>query len=315
MNTFDKYIQELLNTYTETPSADCWNQISDQLNTLQMSDSGANCSSSASSGGKGAHFSQFMGSITAKAVLAVVASAAIGGVIFWTTSDSPQNELQTDNEISIISEEIQNEYILVNEEDIQQEKELATLCQKNENTDLENQSLSFGGNKDTIHPEEITNVTVLTIQNAVSTPHTPTQSSKTETTSETETISKIENKVQTASKEPNKRFFANKTELVDDATEKEQPQNVIEIPKFIIPNIFSPNGDGINDYFVIEGIEQFSETYLYVSNRFSVIVYEKSNYRNNWGAENLSDGVYFYVFTFVYQGSQSMRQGSVTVKR
>jgi gliding motility-associated-like protein len=62
-----------------------------------------------------------------------------------------------------------------------------------------------------------------------------------------------------------------------------------------IPNIFSPNGDGINEAFYIDGIEQFPNSKLMVWDRWGKLVYESSNYNNSWTAKDESDGVYYYV--------------------
>lgn len=61
---------------------------------------------------------------------------------------------------------------------------------------------------------------------------------------------------------------------------------------FSVPNIMTPNGDGINDYFVITGLQK--GTKLTVFNRWGAIVYSSNNYDNDWTASNLTDGVYFY---------------------
>lgn len=65
-------------------------------------------------------------------------------------------------------------------------------------------------------------------------------------------------------------------------------------------NRFSPNGDGINDLFVILGIENVEKNRATVYNRWGNIVFKKENYRNQrgwdgtWGGEELPDGTYFY---------------------
>lgn len=66
-----------------------------------------------------------------------------------------------------------------------------------------------------------------------------------------------------------------------------------------IPNIFSPNNDGINDSFAIEGLERFSDVRFVVYNRWGTLVFESENYRNNWrpSPDELSDGTYFFVLT------------------
>lgn len=71
-----------------------------------------------------------------------------------------------------------------------------------------------------------------------------------------------------------------------------------------IPNIFTPNGDGINDYFEIgyddgHPINNLNEYFLshklVIFNRWGRIVYESTNYQNDWDGGKLPDGTYFYV--------------------
>lgn len=65
--------------------------------------------------------------------------------------------------------------------------------------------------------------------------------------------------------------------------------------EFFIPTLFTPNGDGLNDTFRITGL---GENYdLEVYNRWGDRVYLKSNYKNEWDGEGLSDGVYYFMIT------------------
>ncbi|MCM4168637.1 hypothetical protein KCTC52924_02217 [Arenibacter antarcticus] len=70
----------------------------------------------------------------------------------------------------------------------------------------------------------------------------------------------------------------------------------------------SPNGDGINDYLVLEGINKSPRNLLQIFNRYGVLVYYKENYNNEFeGLSNrkmvinrksgLDSGVYFYIIT------------------
>ena len=60
-------------------------------------------------------------------------------------------------------------------------------------------------------------------------------------------------------------------------------------------NVFTPNGDGENDFFHIQAIEKFRNPVVYVYNRWGNVVFEKSNYRNDWDMADLNEGTYFYV--------------------
>ena len=73
-----------------------------------------------------------------------------------------------------------------------------------------------------------------------------------------------------------------------------------------VPDGFSPDGDGTNDKFVIPGIEKYPNNKLTIVNRWGDVVYEKSQYQNDWGGEPnkgilldkgvLPAGNYFYIF-------------------
>lgn len=60
-----------------------------------------------------------------------------------------------------------------------------------------------------------------------------------------------------------------------------------------IPNVISPNGDGMNDLWVIEGIEGTEHT-VRVFNRWGQVVLETNGYRNTWDGGDTPDGTYFY---------------------
>ena len=74
---------------------------------------------------------------------------------------------------------------------------------------------------------------------------------------------------------------------------------------FFIPEGFSPNGDGINDLFIIRGIINYPNNTFVVYNRWGNKVFEASPYLNTWdgrsmfglrvGGDQLPIGTYFYV--------------------
>jgi len=70
---------------------------------------------------------------------------------------------------------------------------------------------------------------------------------------------------------------------------------VTVITELKIPNIFTPNGDGKNDVFKIDGIESFPGTQLLIFNRWGNEVYHADDYKNNWDGGNLAEGTYYYV--------------------
>jgi gliding motility-associated-like protein len=63
----------------------------------------------------------------------------------------------------------------------------------------------------------------------------------------------------------------------------------------IIPNVITPNGDNANEYFKIKNIEHHPNTSLTIFDRWGNKIYENSNYNNEWKAEGVVDGTYFYI--------------------
>jgi gliding motility-associated-like protein len=63
-----------------------------------------------------------------------------------------------------------------------------------------------------------------------------------------------------------------------------------------IPNFFSPNNDGFNDFFEIKNIEKYPDNKLIIYNRWGSKIFEQYHYRNTWNAEGYSDGTYYFIF-------------------
>jgi gliding motility-associated-like protein len=74
---------------------------------------------------------------------------------------------------------------------------------------------------------------------------------------------------------------------------------------FFIPEGFSPNGDGINDLFVIRGIQFYPNNDFMIFNRWGDKIFDTHGYLNTWdgknangvtvGTDELPVGTYFYV--------------------
>ena len=84
-----------------------------------------------------------------------------------------------------------------------------------------------------------------------------------------------------------------------------------------VSNLFTPNGDGINEYWYIEGIQNVPDCEVFVYNIYGKEVYSKKGYNNDWqgtynGAE-LPDGTYYYIIKF--ENSDRIRKGSLDILR
>jgi len=87
-------------------------------------------------------------------------------------------------------------------------------------------------------------------------------------------------------------------------------------------NLITPNGDGMNDTWVIENIWAYPEAKVTIFNRYGMIVFEGTDYHNNpWDGKTsdgkeLPDGAYYYVITHddhpdtVYKGAINLIRNS-----
>ncbi|MGJ1430002.1 DUF7507 domain-containing protein, partial [Sphingobacterium spiritivorum] len=82
-----------------------------------------------------------------------------------------------------------------------------------------------------------------------------------------------------------------------------------------IPNVFTPNGDGQNDKFEIEGIERFDRVEMTIINRWGNEVYRNSRYDNNWVGEGLNEGTYYYIIETHKGSTKQLHKGWVLIKR
>ena len=68
--------------------------------------------------------------------------------------------------------------------------------------------------------------------------------------------------------------------------------------KYVVPNVFTPNGDRYNDVFILPEEIISKENQIAIFNRWGKKVYKTYNYQNDWNGENLSSGVYYYQVIF-----------------
>lgn len=68
----------------------------------------------------------------------------------------------------------------------------------------------------------------------------------------------------------------------------------------VVHDVITPNGDGVNDNWIIEGLQYYPNNVIYVFNKWGDAVFERKNYDGNWmgtnnKSENLADGTYYYL--------------------
>lgn len=87
--------------------------------------------------------------------------------------------------------------------------------------------------------------------------------------------------------------------------------------KVIIPNAFTPNGDGINDVWEIDGLETYPESVTEVYNRYGQRVFMQKGYRQPWNGRfnqnSLPLGTYYYIIFL--NNALPVVSGSLTIIR
>jgi gliding motility-associated-like protein len=95
--------------------------------------------------------------------------------------------------------------------------------------------------------------------------------------------------------------------------------NIVVLRELIIPNVFSPNGDGTNDRWIIKYIEDYPNAQVEIFNRYGQKLFERRGYSsaNAWDGtyqgKPVPIGAYYYVLR-PGEGRQVM-SGSVSVIR
>lgn len=97
-------------------------------------------------------------------------------------------------------------------------------------------------------------------------------------------------------------------DLLSDCRERAFPVQLID-GGCLLQNVLTPNGDGVNDRLVLGPFAHPASLAIY--DRWGARVYDSAAYGDDWEAQGLPDGVYYYVL--VVDGRQSV--GNLTVLR
>jgi gliding motility-associated-like protein len=91
-------------------------------------------------------------------------------------------------------------------------------------------------------------------------------------------------------------------------------------PEVIVPNVFSPNDDGVNDIFFLQHLYT-EKIYIVILNRWGDVVFETTDPDPQWNGSTpngnkVTDGVYFYKYVATgINGVEINGHGDVTVVR
>jgi gliding motility-associated-like protein/uncharacterized repeat protein (TIGR01451 family) len=104
----------------------------------------------------------------------------------------------------------------------------------------------------------------------------------------------------------NVAFLSSIEDKTDNNPDNDSSEAFVEPICLTVYNEFSPNGDGINETFVIDCIERFPNNRLEVYNRWGNLVFAADSYKNDWGgtsngravvngSQDLPVGTYYYI--------------------
>ena len=93
------------------------------------------------------------------------------------------------------------------------------------------------------------------------------------------------------------------------------------LPCMDIRSVISPDGDGSNEEFLINCIQEFPGNRLFIYNRWGQLVFQAENYNNDWNGvtqsgEPLPEGAYYYILEYKNSdGKDIQAKGSITLLR
>jgi len=87
--------------------------------------------------------------------------------------------------------------------------------------------------------------------------------------------------------------------------------------KLVANNILTPNGDGVNDTWIVQNIDMYPSNEVRIFDRNSREMYSKKSYDNSWngtiGGNDLAEGTYYYIIT--YGPNKLVQKGFITIIR
>lgn len=93
---------------------------------------------------------------------------------------------------------------------------------------------------------------------------------------------------------------------------------VTVLPKIVFPDGITPNGDGVNDVWIIDFIEEFPNNVVEIYNRWGKLLFHADGYKQNWDGKYEGDelpiGTYYYIIE-LNDGLTEPFTGPITVLR
>lgn len=304
-----KNINDILAHYEEQPPAECWDKLSSHLDKIMPTGESAATSTSAAVKGATATLSK---AVTAS-IIGAVAVAAITIVAVTAAHKSSAEKPTADNQTNVVADSS----IVENIEDtpsiyLTETKEASSASKKTENEVAPSSNTSA---KSAENPTPESNIPFVSQTAQMNVPSASVQPKAAPTI--TKTIAPIQSASVTKAPLPKNSTIAqqHQNDPVVQSHSEEEDFSWNTPVKLEIPNVFTPNGDGYNEVFMIKGLENCSKRQLVVRNRSGKIVYRSNNYENTWNGDNCPDGTYTYQLFYNNNGIDQSMSGTVAIIR
>lgn len=320
MSKFDeKNIIESLKQFSEIPSEKCWESIAQNLPPISPAPTNANIDPTITQQ-ISQFFSTVAGKIIALATTAVVATS-IGALYHFSNIEESAEKINNNLQIVEISDSVNFD----NDSDL-----VSTAIVKNEidNKEIKNEILEAEpiSNKiidvvdiQTTIPEKT--VSIQPVNNdKISENTTALSSKKVSDNSKKEDVEKIEinetvSATQVEEQEPEYIDNSESEMITKSEIAKSNKIEKLDISDIVVPNVFTPNNDGYNDYLVFKNLYKYPQNRLIVVNAKGNIVFERYQYDNSWDAPNVPDGSYFFILEISNGALSSTIQGVLQILR
>ncbi len=101
--------------------------------------------------------------------------------------------------------------------------------------------------------------------------------------------------------------------VVNGACESKDSIDIRATKPFLPPTAFTPNGDGLNDSWVVEGLTAYNKAVMKVYNRWGQLVFEKyGGYYDQFDGKNLPMATYYWTVEF-NEPDKAPESGTVTI--